>query len=117
MTVQFDFIEMLPERSEVKCEQQAAEDCVAVGHVLIASLHQGDKVIFFAEHITEQGRPLGCLPSLRLQKPVEEAAYRRCRTRGRSPAGGWRNLSRRSSRHSSEWAEHKAFQGMRRMSW
>ena len=102
MTVQFDFNEMAPESSVVKGEQQAAEDCAAVGHVLTASLHQGDKVTFFAEHITEQGRPLGGLPSLRLQKLVEEAAYRRCRTRGRSLAGGWRNPSLRSSRHSSE---------------
>ena len=117
MTVLFGFIEMAPESSVVKGERQAAEDCVAVGYVLTPSLHQSNKVPFFAEHITEQGRPLGCLLSLRLQKPVEEAAYRRCRTRGRSLAGGWRNPSLRSSRHSSEWAERKAFQGMRKMSW
>ena len=61
MTVQFGFIEMAPESSVVKGEQQAAEDCVAVGCVLTASLHKGDKVTFFAEH-KRAGAPLGLPP-------------------------------------------------------
>ena len=78
MTVQFGFIEMAPESSVVKGERQAAEDCVAVDYVLTAPLHQSNKVPFFAEHITEQGRPLGCsfLCGCRSQwkrQPIEDA--------------------------------------------
>ena len=78
--------------------------------------HHNDILTFRAEKAV-QGLPLARAWAATPPAIAGVGGEKRCRTRDRILAGGWRSPSRRSWRPSSEWAAPMGFQGLNRMNW